>query len=335
MDLAVRASWIVGLSWLVVSACRPQLPEGRFRCETAGDCPRGWACVEQRCWSIHPGPRDAAADGRPDGDRDAERMDADDDRDAGRRDAADDGGVDGGVEAGSIDATHADDASVPPDGTSADITGPEMDASDGNVPTPDAAEASAPDAGCVPATCASLGVECGRWDDGCGASAECGTCDAGAACDSGGRCRCVPDAAEDDDTPETARAVDVAGGATTFVDRTIDARADHDWLAFVPERVVTRASVTLDPVAEGADYDLVVGFSCPGGVGAAARCAVGEEVAGPFDFGCASMQRGEAVERVLVDAPCAGRTPPRVLVGVVVHTHAACTPYRLVIDVAG
>jgi hypothetical protein len=40
---------------------------------------------------------------------------------------------------------------------------------------------SAPDA-CVPATCTSLGAECGTIDDGCGATAECGTCPSGQTC---------------------------------------------------------------------------------------------------------------------------------------------------------
>ena len=45
---------------------------------------------------------------------------------------------------------------------------------------------------CLPATCASLGVECGSWPDGCGGGIECGRCPFGdtPACDAGTCVRC-------------------------------------------------------------------------------------------------------------------------------------------------
>jgi formylglycine-generating enzyme required for sulfatase activity len=46
---------------------------------------------------------------------------------------------------------------------------------------------------CEPATCASLGYECGTWDDGCGGStALCGTCAERHFCNVSGECKCVP-----------------------------------------------------------------------------------------------------------------------------------------------
>jgi hypothetical protein len=54
-----------------------------------------------------------------------------------------------------------------------------------------------PDAGCTPATCSSLGLQCGYGADGCGGvTADCGTCPAGSSCknnvcvslDAGGAC---------------------------------------------------------------------------------------------------------------------------------------------------
>ncbi|MFH2010074.1 MAG: hypothetical protein ABI333_25985 [bacterium] len=54
---------------------------------------------------------------------------------------------------------------------------------------PDAATdaGNVPDGGCVPATCASLGYECGQWDDGCSVTLDCGGCGVGGTCN-GGTC---------------------------------------------------------------------------------------------------------------------------------------------------
>jgi hypothetical protein len=41
---------------------------------------------------------------------------------------------------------------------------------------------------CTPATCQSLGKQCGTWPDGCGGTLNCGTCPSGYSCDSNGRC---------------------------------------------------------------------------------------------------------------------------------------------------
>lgn len=45
---------------------------------------------------------------------------------------------------------------------------------------------------CRPATCGSLGLECGAWPDGCGCALECGRCQDGdaPACDAGTCARC-------------------------------------------------------------------------------------------------------------------------------------------------
>ncbi|MCZ7685298.1 MAG: hypothetical protein M5U28_43580 [Sandaracinaceae bacterium] len=42
--------WLLAFS-LVVSACDVDIPEGRIACETAADCPTGWYCVVDRCYS--------------------------------------------------------------------------------------------------------------------------------------------------------------------------------------------------------------------------------------------------------------------------------------------
>ncbi len=49
--------------------------------------------------------------------------------------------------------------------------------------------------GCCPATCEGLAVECGTWDDGCGAETVCGSCEAGFVCIGG---ICMPDTPECD-----------------------------------------------------------------------------------------------------------------------------------------
>jgi len=44
---------------------------------------------------------------------------------------------------------------------------------------------------CIPETCASLGYNCGIWDDGCGNPLNCGSCEFCKTCDSG--VSCIPD----------------------------------------------------------------------------------------------------------------------------------------------
>ena len=41
---------------------------------------------------------------------------------------------------------------------------------------------------CAPASCASLGKQCGSWSDGCGGTLNCGTCQSGYYCSSNGQC---------------------------------------------------------------------------------------------------------------------------------------------------
>src|SRR5438309_9083371 len=40
---------------------------------------------------------------------------------------------------------------------------------------------------CTPASCSSLGLDCGQAEDGCGGVLECGTCSGGKTCGAGGR----------------------------------------------------------------------------------------------------------------------------------------------------
>lgn len=83
------APFLVGLI-----GCQPAVPEGRFGCTTAADCPEGWHCRPDRtCWSS-PGRIDAGT--RDAGSTDAGPLDAGP-RDAGPGDA-------GGRDAGPTDA---------------------------------------------------------------------------------------------------------------------------------------------------------------------------------------------------------------------------------------
>ncbi len=70
-----------------------------------------------------------------------------------------------------------------PDAAGADAS-PTTDA---DTPVVDAAlpDAAAPDGGCQPTDCATLGHECGQWDDGCSVTLDCGTCSAGESCVNG------------------------------------------------------------------------------------------------------------------------------------------------------
>jgi len=61
-------------------------------------------------------------------------------------------------------------------------------ASDAATPPSDAAatmDGAPGDGGCQPTDCASGGHECGPWDDGCGATLDCGDCPPGETCQAG------------------------------------------------------------------------------------------------------------------------------------------------------
>jgi hypothetical protein len=45
-----------------------------------------------------------------------------------------------------------------------------------------------PSPSCTPATCQSLGKQCGTWPDGCGGTLNCGTCPSGYTCNPNGQC---------------------------------------------------------------------------------------------------------------------------------------------------
>ncbi len=88
----------------VLAACTATIPEGQLECSDDGDCPSGWSCSSQRCYSSA---HDAGA--AHDGGRDAGgSIDAgiDAGRDAGRRDG-------GAGDAGSADAQTPTDAGPP------------------------------------------------------------------------------------------------------------------------------------------------------------------------------------------------------------------------------
>lgn len=62
--LRITAFTGLGLG-LIVGACSPPIPEGRFACDQDGDCPSGWFCrTDQRCYSTLT-PADAAVDSGP------------------------------------------------------------------------------------------------------------------------------------------------------------------------------------------------------------------------------------------------------------------------------
>jgi hypothetical protein len=62
--------------------------------------------------------------------------------------------------------------------------------SDGEPASTEAADQRAGSASCTPRTCAAEGFTCGKLEDGCGGTEECGTCPSGLACsnDAGGIC---------------------------------------------------------------------------------------------------------------------------------------------------
>lgn len=65
---------------------------------------------------------------------------------------------------------------------------------------------------CTPATCSSLGKQCGQWPDGCGGNLNCGSCQTGYACDANGQCVCQPKTCSGDYPGECGQRSDGCGG---------------------------------------------------------------------------------------------------------------------------
>lgn len=89
--------------------------------------------------------------------------------------------------------------------------GHEVDADDGPRPIAPCARGECPV--CEPATCADLGAECGTVEDGCGATLDCGACEAPESC--GGEdhpCDCMPATCEEL-AAECGPVADGCGGA--------------------------------------------------------------------------------------------------------------------------
>jgi len=82
-----------------------------------------------------------------------------------------------GADGSSMDGSSTDGAST--DGA------PSMDANTSLTDAATQTDASPPDGGCLPTNCATLGHECGQWDDGCSSTLDCGPCSAPETCQNG------------------------------------------------------------------------------------------------------------------------------------------------------
>jgi hypothetical protein len=155
-------------------------------------------------------------------------------------------------------------------------------------------------------------------------------------CDGEHRCRCAPDAAEENDAPEVARSLGrLAGRGEIYTEFNVDRGGDDDWYRIEVPAVTSGSGATvgarLDTIPADADYDLSIYYDCPGpAVVADTACVQGEPDASELDGGCLSRASGPSDENVAARAPC-GTMGYTLYVAVLVKSGGACTPYRLLI----
>ena len=51
MRYDIRFKWEFLLFLFLLPACAPSIPEGKLACETDSQCPSGWVCHNELCWS--------------------------------------------------------------------------------------------------------------------------------------------------------------------------------------------------------------------------------------------------------------------------------------------
>ena len=176
-----HGAWVASVACLL-GGCAPvvELPEGRFTCQAAADCPKGWACrSDLRCWST------------PGLEQDGGQHQVDSGRSDGGLDAGLDAGADGGsdpVDASAVDAS-AMDASAMHDGSTArcgdGLVAPAEDCDDGDDVPGDGCTACMVDEGYVcagePSSCADVD-ECADGTASCPEDSSCRNVEGGYEC---------------------------------------------------------------------------------------------------------------------------------------------------------
>ncbi len=163
---------------------------------------------------------------------------------------------------------------------------------------------------CTPTSCMALGYECGAPDNGCGEALSCGTCSGGGTCVEG-RCGCLPDAAEPNNSNTSARAGmrlnDSDDPSFTISGMNIHAAGNEDWFAYPvtdgSDGGNPRINVTLSNIPAGADYELVAYYACDTS-NDDSSCSAGS----PDNFvgrGCNGAASGSASETVEITTECA------------------------------
>lgn len=195
---------------------------------------------------------------------------------------------------------------------------------------------------CTPTTCSALSYECGAPDDGCGTPLNCGSCMVGAACTTG-RCACMPDGFEPNDTRATAtpraRLSDADDPPDVVLNANIDDARDEDWFAFPItdgfDSGNPRITVTLSDIPVGSDYTLSAYYVCDSGTDAS-TCAAGSSD-NFLGRGCTGNVAGSGPETVEIETDCEhvsidddGQLFVRIRAATWMNT---CSNYRVVVRV--
>ncbi|MCS6857267.1 MAG: hypothetical protein NZM37_06110 [Sandaracinaceae bacterium] len=162
---------------------------------------------------------------------------------------------------------------------------------------------------CQPRTCEMIGYECGAPDDGCGRPLDCGSCEFGARC-MDGRCTCVPDEFEANDSHTSPRTFSALNDAEDPPDVVLQGNLhrsdDIDWYAFPivdgGDGGNPRITVELSDIPEGSDYEMSAFYVC-GDRTDNSRCVRGSPD-NELGHGCRNPAAGNTRESVEIDTDC-------------------------------
>lgn len=194
---------------------------------------------------------------------------------------------------------------------------------------------------CVPRTCATMGAMCGAPDDGCGTPLDCGSCAGDGVCIDG-RCACMPDAREPNDSNTVAPNLGSFDDAAdppdaVFADMNIDDASDVDWVRFSIADGFDFGNpnllVTLEQVPSGATYSLSAFYVCASG-GDSSTCALGM-ADNELGRGCTRSVTSGAAGQVQIETECSGTDESGTLYVRVRATtwSGSCAPHRLTLRV--
>lgn len=200
---------------------------------------------------------------------------------------------------------------------------------------------------CVPTTCEGLGLECGMISDGCGMTANCGTCPSGIC--SEGFCGCGPDEFESNQTLGTAFAgtdLDDDPGdndlpsSAVVTSASLSSIGDSDWFKWHVDdtfQVISQnplLKVTLSNIPTGDNYALQAFYVADGTCTANHECRIGM-LDTTMGRGCSSNNAGNSNEQIELYTDCGGSTSEDGTLYVRVYSttnRESCANYRLLIE---